>query len=162
MDDEGKQKAVGKIVDTARKSARAELGGAAPAAGWPGEAVGGANPAEQWPGQAMEQPDVVGDLEKLIPGVGITSGFRSKAYQADMRRRGYKPAENSAHLDGSALDLVPPAGKSMGWLKGQVKRYRSDAVLLDEGNHLHVTFPDWYGAPAIGGAKDAGLVNPVN
>lgn len=162
LDDEGKQKAVGKIVDAARKSARAEMvrdGSNAPQ--WPGEAAGGAKPAEQWPGQEMPQPDVVGDLEARIPGVGITSGFRSKAYQEDMRRRGYRPAQNSAHLTGSALDLVPPAGKSMNWLKGQIKRYRRDAVLLDEGDHLHVTFPDWYGAPAIGGAKAAGLNNPV-
>lgn len=162
LDDEGKQKAVSKVVDAARKSARAEMdqgGGSAPQ--WPGEAVGGSKPAEQWPGQEMEQPDVVGDLERLIPGVGITSGFRTQAYQDDMRRRGYKPAQNSAHLDGSALDLVPPPGKSMGWLKGQVKRYRRDAVFLDEGDHLHTIFPDWYGAPAIGGAKAAGLNNPV-
>lgn len=162
LDDEGKQKAVGKIIDAARKSARAEMdqgGGSAPQ--WPGEAVGGSKPAEQWPGQEMEQPDVVGDLEKLIPGVGITSGFRTRAYQEDMRRRGYNPAQNSAHLDGSALDLVPPPGKSMGWLKGQVKRYRRDAVFLDEGDHLHTIFPDWYGAPAIGGAKAAGLRNPI-
>lgn len=54
------------------------MGGAAPA-DWPGEAVGDAKPAEQWPGQEMKQPDVVGDLERLIPGVGITSGFRSQA-----------------------------------------------------------------------------------
>lgn len=161
LDDEGKQKAVSKIVDAARKSARAELGGIAPASSWPGDTAGKAKPAEQWPGQEMEQPDVVGDLVRLIPGVGITSGFRSQAYQDDMRRRGYKPATNSAHLTGSALDLVPPRGKSMGWLKAQVKRYRRDASLLDEGDHLHVIFPDWYSAPALGGAKAMGLRNPV-
>lgn len=161
LDDEGKQDAVSKIMKAARSSASAEVLGK-DAAKWPGVSTKEAEPAAQWPGQTLEQPDVMGDLERLIPGVGITSGFRLQAYQDDMRRRGYKPAQNSAHLDGSALDLVPPAGKSMGWLKGQVKRYRRDASLLDEGDHLHVIFPDWYGAPAIGGAKDAGLVNPVN
>lgn len=163
LDDDGKQEAVRKIMDAARKSARAELGrgGSSNEPKWPGERTGAAKPAEQWPGQEMDQPDVVGDLEARIPGVGITSGFRSKAYQEDMRRRGYRPAQNSAHLTGSALDLVPPSGKSMNWLKGQVKRYRRDAVFLDEGDHLHTIFPDWYGAPAIGGAKAAGLRNPV-
>lgn len=166
MDDEDKQDAAAKVMKNARKDAAAKVmagdeTSAASSAGWPGEAVGGSKPAEQWPGQEMEQPDVMGDLEKLIPGVGITSGFRTQAYQEDMRRRGYKPADNSAHLDGSALDLVPPKGKSMGWLKAQVKRYRRDAVFLDEGDHLHTIFPDWYGAPAIGGAKAAGLRNPV-
>lgn len=161
LDDEAKQDAVTKIMKTARASAAAEVMGKGSASTeWPGQAVRG-KPAEQWPGQALAQPDVMGDLERIIPGVGITSGFRSQAYQDDMRRRGYKPADNSAHLDGSALDLVPPPGKSMGWLKAQVKRYRRDAVLLDEGDHLHTIFPDWYGAPAIGGAKAAGLVNPV-
>lgn len=162
MDDEDKQDAVAKVMKAARKDAAAQvMTGEAPSSGWPGQEVGGAKPAEQWPGQEMQQPDVVGDLEKLIPGVGITSGFRTQAYQDDMRRRGYKPAQNSAHLDGSALDLVPPAGKSMDWLRVQVKRYRRDAVFLNEGDHLHVRFPDWYGAPAIGGAKAAGLRNPV-
>lgn len=161
LDDEGKQDAVTNIMKAARASAAAEvMGKRSTSSEWPGQAVGGKS-AEQWPGQALEQPDVMGDLERIIPGVGITSGFRSKAYQDDMRRRGYKPADNSAHLDGSALDLVPPRGKSMGWLKAQVRRYRKDAVLLDEGDHLHTIFPDWYGAPAIGGAKAAGLVNPV-
>lgn len=42
-----------------------------------------------------------------------------------------------------------------------MKRYRRDAVFLDEGDHLHTIFPDWYGAPAIGGAQAAGLRNPV-
>lgn len=160
MDDDAKQDAVAKVMKAARKDAAAQVmtGGAA---GWPGREVGGSKPAEKWPGQEMEQPDVVGDLERLIPGIGITSGFRTQAYQDDMRRRGYKPAQNSAHLDGSALDLVPPAGKSMDWLRVQVKRYRRDAVFLDEGDHLHTIFPDWYGAPAIGGAKAAGLRNPV-
>jgi hypothetical protein len=77
-----------------------------------------------------------------------------------MRRRGYHPADNSGHLDGSSLDIVPPAGKSIGWLAGQVKRVRPNARVLPEGDHLHVTFPDWFGAPVIGGAKAAGLVNP--
>jgi len=35
-----------------------------------------------------------------------------------------------------------------------------NARLLPEGDHLHVTFPDWFGAPVIGGARAAGLVNP--
>jgi len=27
--------------------------------------------------------------------------------------------------------------------------------------HLHATFPDWYGAPVLGGAKSAGVDNPM-
>jgi len=103
----------------------------------------------------------VGSLERSIPGVRITSGYRTPEYQADMRRRGYSPAANSTHLDGSALDLAPPPGKSMGWLAKRVLQLEPKARVLNEGDHLHVTFPDWYGAPAIGGAAAAGLRNPV-
>jgi len=105
--------------------------------------------------------DVYNDLQAAIPGVRITSGYRDEAYQADMRRRGYRPAQNSTHLDGSALDLLPPPGRSMAWLRDQVRRYDPDARILDEGDHLHVTFPGYYGAPALGGARTAGLRNPL-
>jgi len=118
--------------------------------------------ADEW-GEFKEVPqrDVVGSLERSIPGVRITSGYRTPEYQADMRRRGYSPAANSTHLDGSALDLAPPPGKSMGWLAKRVLQLEPKARVLNEGDHLHVTFPDWYGAPAIGGAAAAGLRNPV-
>jgi hypothetical protein len=121
----------------------------------------GASPAEQWPGEAIPQRDVIGNLQSAIPGVRLTSGFRTPEYQADMRRRGYKPASNSAHLDGSALDLLPPPGKSLGWLRREVARLEPDARLLVHDGHLHATIPGWYGAPAIGGARSAGLSNPV-
>ena len=39
-------------------------------------------------------------------------------------------------------------------------RVRPDARLLPEGDHLHTTFPGWYGAPVLGGAAKAGLRNP--
>jgi hypothetical protein len=151
--------------------------GAAPggAASWPGQPVGGASAeqwpgqpvergassAEQWPGQAVPQADVVGRLQGAIPGVRFTSGFRTPEYQADMRRRGYKPASNSAHLDGSALDMLPPPGKSLGWLRGAVAKAEPDARLLVHDGHLHATFPGWFGAPVLGRARSAGLSNPV-
>jgi hypothetical protein len=78
-----------------------------------------------------------------------------------MRRRGYKPARNSAHLDGSALDMLPPPGKSLGWLRGAVAKAEPDARLLVHDGHLHAMFPGWFGAPVLGGARSAGLSNPV-
>lgn len=107
--------------------------------------------------------NVYADLLKGIPGMtasNFTSGFRTPQYQALMRLRGYKPATNSEHLDGSALDMVPPAGKSFEWLKERVRALRPDARLLIHGGHLHATFPGYYGAPVLGGAKSAGLRNP--
>lgn len=105
--------------------------------------------------------NVYAELQEVIPGVIFTSGFRTTEYQADMRKRGYHPADNSGHLSGSSFDLQPPPGKSMGWLKAQVKRYDPSARLLPEGDHLHVTFPGYYGAPPLGGARSAGLANPL-
>lgn len=104
--------------------------------------------------------NVYADLQSLIPGVQFTSGFRTPEYQADMRRRGYKPASNSGHLDGTALDMLPPPGKSMSWLRDQVGRYDPNAKLLIHDGHLHATFPGYYGAPVLGGAKGAGIRNP--
>ena len=41
-----------------------------------------------------------------------------------------------------------------------MRTFDPNAPQLDEGDHLHVTFPGYYGAPPIGGAKAAGLRNP--
>ncbi|MDP4540136.1 thermonuclease family protein [Qipengyuania sp. DY56-A-20] len=176
LDEAGKRRAAKKAIRDAREVARSHLGddnytlpakgalsqpawpgGArnAPAGGdvWPGQPASPVSSAPEvsWPGQPVAQRDVMGSLEQAIPGVGITSGFRSAEYQADMRRRGYKPAANSRHLDGSALDLTPPPGRSMGWLAAQVGRLEPEASVLNEGDHLHVVFPDWNGAPMLGG-----------
>jgi len=104
--------------------------------------------------------NVYSDLQRAIPGVRITSGFRSQAYQDDMRRRGYRPAANSLHLTGGALDLTPPPGKSMAWLGARVREEYPKAKVLNEGDHIHAEFPGYYGAPVLGGARSAGLRNP--
>lgn len=104
--------------------------------------------------------DYYDDIQKTIPGIRVTSGFRTPEYQEEMKRRGYTPAKNSAHLSGGGLDLLPPDGKNMAWLAQQVRRTYPDARLLNEGDHIHAVFPGYNKAPAIGGAFDAGLSNP--
>jgi hypothetical protein len=42
-----------------------------------------------------------------------------------------------------------------------VKRYDPNARVLVEGDHVHATFPGYYGAPVLGGAASAGLNNPL-
>lgn len=74
----------------------------------------------------------------------------------------YNPAQNSAHLSGSALDLTPPPGKSMRWLDGEMKRMFPGVRTLNEGDHLHVIFEGYYDAPPVGGAVNAGIVNPAS
>jgi hypothetical protein len=105
--------------------------------------------------------NVYADLQEAIPGVRVTSGFRTPEYQEDMRRRGYKPAQNSAHLDGSALDLLPPQGRSLQWLRREVGELHPDAALSIHDGHLHAEFPGYYGAPPLEGAKAAGIRNPL-
>lgn len=168
---EDRAKAAKQVVDQARKEVRGKLFGGnksepleddgdQPAQSAPvGSSVPPPPPGFTLDGQSGGR-NVFADLRLAIPGVRFTSGYRDKAYQADMRRRGYRPALGSRHLDGSSFDLLPPPGKSMGWLSGQVKRYDPRARVLPEGDHLHVTFPGYYGAPPLGGAKGAGLRNP--
>jgi hypothetical protein len=157
LDPEGQQAAAEKIIRMSRAAARASMFGTKAKTD---KAVSSPPP----PGFALDGAaggrNVFADIQKSIPGVGITSGYRSPEYQEDMKRRGYHPADNSAHLKGGALDLTPPPGKSMAWLKDRVSKFDPNAPQLDEGDHLHVTFPGYYGAPPIGGAKAAGLRNP--
>ena len=177
MSDDGRRKAAKKTIADARKSARSVL--SMPNYPLPPRGASVPNvpnvPASSGSSRSDDVPppppgfriegesagvNVYGDLQDEIPGVGITSGYRTPEYQADMRRRGYKPAANSAHLDGSALDLTPPPGRSMSWLKGEVAKRYPEARLLNEGDHLHAIFPGYYGAPVLGGARSAGLRNP--
>ncbi|MEZ5688780.1 MAG: thermonuclease family protein [Caenibius sp.] len=172
LDDNAKRKAAKKAIASARKTARDLIDD--PAYRLPAKGAAANVPSvPNVPGAIPPPPagfsvdgasggrNVYKDLQAAIPGVQFTSGYRNESYQADMRRRGYKPAYNSAHLDGSALDMLPPPGKTMGWLKAQVKRYDPKARLLIHDGHLHATFPGYFGAPVLGGAKGAGLSNPL-
>lgn len=112
--------------------------------------------ADEW--EDISNLDYYDDIRKRIPGVQVTSGFRTKEYQQDMRRRGYKPAENSEHLLGEKLDFTHPKGNK--WLQSEIARHYPEAQFLNEGDHLDVRFPGYRGAPALGGAAKAGLKNP--
>ena len=41
----------------------------------------------------------------------ITSGYRTKEYNEDLRKRGYKASPDSAHLTGHAADIAATSGK---------------------------------------------------
>ena len=174
MGEDAKRKAAKKAIAAARKTARGLLddrdyplpprGGEVPALPSRQPASRGGSTPPPPPGFKVEGESAgvnyFRDVQEAIPGVRVTSGYRTPEYQADMRRRGYRPAANSAHLDGSALDLTPPAGRSMSWLQGEVAKRFPNARALNEGDHLHVVFPGYYGAPVLGGARTAGLSNP--
>lgn len=159
LDDAGKRKAAQKAIAKARKSAREVLSDS----DYPLPAKGAQNaPDDDWGG--FEEPavdwdsfpdapsrDVVGDLTKAIPGIRFTSGFRTPEYNASLKARGYNPADDSEHLDGAALDMLPPPGKSLGWLRAQVERYDPKARTLIHDGHLHAGFNGYYRAPKLGG-----------
>jgi len=41
----------------------------------------------------------------------ITSGYRTKEYNEELRKRGYKASPDSAHLSGHAADIAATSGK---------------------------------------------------
>lgn len=165
MDDTAKVKAAQKVVRDARANVRSMLfGSGSRSESWDDFDDGDDEPAAPDPWSDFPdapQRDVIGSLERAIPGIRFTSGFRTPEYQEDMRRRGYRPVQNSAHLSGSALDMLPPPGKTLAWLRGEVAKADPSARMLIHDGHLHATFPDWQGAPVLGEARQFGLLNPV-
>jgi endonuclease YncB( thermonuclease family) len=145
MDDTSRIKAAKGIVREVRAEVRGSLfsGEQASADSWDDfeDADDGTALSDTWNlFPDAEQRDVIGSIEQAIPGVRFTSGYRTPEYQADMRARGYKPADNSGHLDGSDLDMLPPPGKSLGWLRREVAKVEPDAKFLIHDGHLHASF----------------------
>ena len=69
---------------------------------------------------AMAFAQMMKDSGGLVKPSDVTSSKRTVAYQEDMKRRGYKPAANSLHLRGIALDIH---GSSQGWIKKHGHKY---------------------------------------
>lgn len=170
MSDAQRRKAAGKAIRDARADARSVLDDPAYKLPYKGASDMSASvtprddpppPPDGFEIEDSEAEDPLARLRSSIPGVNITSGFRDEAYQQDMRRRGYKPARNSAHLSGDSIDATPPPGMSMTELGVRVRKSFPGARILNEGDHLHITFPGWGLAPAIGNAERAGVVNPA-
>ncbi|MXO63420.1 hypothetical protein [Qipengyuania oceanensis] len=162
-DEKGKRKAAKKAVAAARKTAReyiddpdyqlpAKGAAAGPEAAWPGKRATPSAPKQDWPGKPVADRDVMGGLSAAIPGIQYTSGFRDYEYNQSLKRRGYQASDNSTHMNGDTLDMLPPPGRSLGWLRAQVAKQEPDARLLVHDGHLHAQFPDWNGAPRLGGA----------
>lgn len=176
LDDTGKRKAATKAIAAARASARSVLddpayslpmrGAALPLSPNGREAAptssGGVPPPP--PGFTVEGEsggrNVYSDLQRSIPGIRFTSGFRDYEYNQSLKRRGYQASDSSTHMDGDTLDALPPPGKSLGWLRSRVLDEYPDAETLIHDGHLHFRVPGYYGAPVLGGAKDAGVSNP--
>lgn len=119
--------------------------------------------------------DPLGAITKALGGAPqVTSGLRSPAHNAAV---GGSP--RSYHLQGAALDFLPPAGMSNGQAVAALQRSGLPfAELMDEGTHVHVAWKPGAGAqvgarsgtatggyagsgsaPAIGGGTTQ-VVNP--
>ena len=62
--------------------------------------------------------------EKFDKPIKITSGFRTKAYNQDLKARGYKASSKSSHLKGLAVDIQCNNSKD---------RFEIVDILLDVG-----------------------------
>ena len=62
--------------------------------------------------------------EKFDKPIKITSGFRTKAYNKDLKARGYKASSKSSHLKGLAVDIQCNNSKD---------RFEIVDILLDVG-----------------------------
>ena len=62
--------------------------------------------------------------EKYDKPIKITSGYRTQAYNEDLKARGYKASKNSSHLKGLAVDILCNNSKD---------RFELVDILLDVG-----------------------------
>lgn len=111
--------------------------------------------------------DMVRELEGLYPGISLSDGFRNEDSNAELRRRGYRPATNTRHMNGEALDISAfPNGLSLRDGAAALReQFPGARVIYGDRNHLdhvHVEFPGWEGAPTLGDtARSVGAENPV-
>ena len=78
---------------------------------------------------------------RLRKPVKINSGFRSKAVNDELRRRGRNASQTSQHMLGEAADIVV-AGLSARELAGEIVRggIPFDQVIWYDGGWVHVSF----------------------
>jgi hypothetical protein len=114
---------------------------------------------------SRKNTDYYSDLQSTFPKANFTSGFRTAEYQEDMKRRGYKPAANSKHLDGDSIDIADFGGLSLSQGAAALRRKYPEASIMygdkNHKDHVHVTFPGYGKFPAFGGAYEAGINNPI-
>lgn len=87
-------------------------------------------------------------------GFRPTSGFRTRAHQADLRRRGLTSTTNSQHTAGNAVDFAVPQGMTKSAAIQLARRTWPGARVVGTNGHaIHVTFPGWGGAPDVSGSR---------
>lgn len=78
-----------------------------------GGATGGPSPVAPVPRSPAARVAQLSDIwGSVAPGSRVTSGLRTPAEQADLRRRGVTYTTNSGHLDGTAIDVPIVPGQT--------------------------------------------------
>lgn len=98
----------------------------------------------------------------MASGYDFTNGYRAPEDIEELKRRGYKPAQNSLHLQGDAIDLVPgKSGKSMddvrNFASNLLGKWGGKGRVFDEGDHVHLQLEGWGEAPGTPGTPNAGM-----
>jgi hypothetical protein len=103
---------------------------------------------------------VQGMLKSIIPGVNITSGYRTPGEQAALVARGVTRATHSAHTDWRAMDIEVPSGMTPPQLAGMLEGKGLVGVRVipesgkgrnqGTGRHWHI---QWDGVRADGSVK---------
>lgn len=113
----------------------------------------------------MEQ-ETTDDFARVLTDEGfeITSGYRTQKDQVRLLREGYHPAANSEHLEGNAVDVVPKNGDKDAAIKRLMDLVGDwdGAVILDEGDHIHLQLPGWHGAPGTPGLAPKPTAPPTS
>lgn len=92
-------------------------------------------------------------------GFNVTNGYRTQQDQQRIRRQGYRPAPNSDHLRGDAMDLTHPSWsrqQMISWARNQFEDWPGAQFRYHDG-HLHVGLPGWQAAPGTPGTRNSGL-----
>jgi len=111
------------------------------------------------PSSRSPDPDLLKPL--LEAGAVPTNGYRTPEDIRRLKSQGYKPASNSLHLNGDAVDLTPgKSGLSMSELHDRAQRIADGypgSKVLNEGDHVHLQLPGWGMAPGTPGTPNSGL-----
>lgn len=109
--------------------------------------------ADNWwesdPVTASQPTDALARLQDR--GILVTNGLRTPEDTQRIRAQGYKPADNSLHLDRDAVDLTPgTSGMSMAEVEAYARdTFGPDAHIINEDHHIHAQIPGWGAAPDV-------------
>jgi len=94
---------------------------------------------------------------RFVDPATFTFGRMSSGRRTVEGNRAVGGVPNSDHLRGDAADFVPAHGQSMRQLFEQARRHFPGAIVLNEGDHVHVAQRGYHQVPYFGarGARGA-------